>query len=46
MRVWALRLNCSGYAAAYVALSEALGASLFTREVQLAQAAASLRASG
>ncbi len=38
-RIWSLRHNFSGYDAAYVALSEALGASLFTRDAKLAQAA-------
>ncbi len=38
-RIWVLRHNFSGYDAAYVALAEALGAPLFTRDARLAQAA-------
>jgi predicted nucleic acid-binding protein len=39
-RIWALRQNLTAYAAAYVALAEALGATLLTRDARL------LRASG
>ncbi len=37
-RVWALRTNLSAYDAAYVALAEALGATLLTRDRRLAAA--------
>jgi predicted nucleic acid-binding protein len=35
-RIWALRRNVSAYDAAYVALAEALGANLLTRDSRLA----------
>jgi predicted nucleic acid-binding protein len=38
-RIWALRNNLSAYDAAYVALAEALGAPLVTRDRRLAGAA-------
>jgi predicted nucleic acid-binding protein len=38
-RVWELRANLTAYDAAYVALAEALGAPLFTRDRRLAGAA-------
>ena len=37
-RVWALRVNLTAYDAAYVALAEALGATLLTRDERLASA--------
>lgn len=37
-RVWELRHNLTAYDAAYVALAEALGAPLLTRDVRLASA--------
>ncbi|MFN2565152.1 MAG: type II toxin-antitoxin system VapC family toxin [Gemmatimonadaceae bacterium] len=37
-RVWALRANMTAYDAAYVALAEALGATLLTRDERLASA--------
>lgn len=39
-RIWDLRHNVSAYDAAYVALTEALGAILLTRDKRLAMAAA------
>ena len=36
--IWRLRLNLSAYDAAYVALTEKLGATLITREARLASA--------
>lgn len=39
-RIWALRANFSAYDAAYVALAEALGATLVTCDKRLAAAAA------
>ena len=38
-RVWALRANMTAYDAVYVALAEALGATLLTRDQRLAAAA-------
>ena len=38
-RIWILRNNLSAYDAAYVALAEALGAPLLTRDQRLATAA-------
>ena len=38
-RIWALRQNLTAYDAAYVALAEALGAPLITRDAALARAA-------
>jgi predicted nucleic acid-binding protein len=38
-RVWELRANLTAYDAAYVALAEALGAPLLTRDRRLARAA-------
>jgi predicted nucleic acid-binding protein len=38
-RMWALRHNLTAYDAAYVALAEALGVPLVTRDVRLASAA-------
>ncbi len=38
-RVWALRANLTAYDAAYVALAEALDATLLTRDARLASAA-------
>ena len=40
-RIWALRTNLTAYDAAYVALAEALGATLLTRDVRLSTAAGS-----
>jgi len=37
-RIWALRANLTAYDAAYVALAEALGATLLTRDERLAAA--------
>lgn len=37
-RIWSLRLNCTAYDAAYIALAEALDAPLFTRDRALAAA--------
>lgn len=37
-RCWQLRANLSAYDATYVALAEALGATLFTRDARLARA--------
>jgi predicted nucleic acid-binding protein len=37
--MWALRHNLTAYDAAYVALAEALGVPLVTRDVRLASAA-------
>ncbi len=37
-RIWELRENVTAYDAAYVALAEALGAPLITRDVRLARA--------
>jgi predicted nucleic acid-binding protein len=39
-RVWRLRDNCSAYDAAYIALTEKLGATLITRDACLASACA------
>ena len=38
-RIWALRANMTAYDAAYVALAEALGATLITRDERLSTAA-------
>lgn len=38
-RIWQLRHNCSAYDAAYIVLSEKLGAPLITRDGRLASAA-------
>jgi predicted nucleic acid-binding protein len=38
-RIWDLRINLTAYDAAYVALGEALGAPLLTRDRRLASAA-------
>jgi predicted nucleic acid-binding protein len=40
-RIWQLRHNLSAYDAAYVALSEALGATFITRDARLAAASGS-----
>jgi len=37
-RIWSLRESLTAYDAAYVALAEALGATLLTRDVRLAKA--------
>ena len=37
-RIWQLRHNCSAYDAAYIVLSEQLGAALITRDGRLASA--------
>ncbi len=39
-RIWRLRDNCSAYDAAYIALTEKLGATFITRDAQLASACA------
>ena len=36
-RIWALRENVTAYAAAYIALAEAAGASFLTRDASLAR---------
>lgn len=41
-RIWALRHNFTAYDAAYVSLSESLGATLLTRDMRLAKSAATL----
>ena len=41
-RIWALRDDVSPYEAAYVALAEALGATLLTHDARLARAAGHL----
>ena len=38
--IWRLRHNFSAYAAAYIALTEKLGATLITRDIRLASASA------
>lgn len=42
-RIWELRANITAYDAAYVALAEALGAVLLTRDAKLASAPAAAR---
>ena len=38
LRIWELRYNVTAYDAAYIALAEALGATLLTRDERLANA--------
>ena len=45
-RIWQLRQNLSAYDAAYVALTEKLGATLLTRDARLASACSSVSAHG
>jgi predicted nucleic acid-binding protein len=45
-RIWRLRQNLSAYDAAYIALTEKLGATLVTRDARLASAASTVSARG
>jgi predicted nucleic acid-binding protein len=45
-RIWRLRHNVSAYDAAYIALTEKLGATLVTRDARLASASSSVSARG